>query len=75
MILIQKPYIPIFVNYLNLSKFEYVFGLNLNFEFKFKLAEKNLKSFSIPACRVSYTGGSVLTVMLTVMSDIDLSHD
>jgi hypothetical protein len=43
MILIQKPYIPIFVNYLNLSKFEYVFGLNLNFEFKFKLAEKKFE--------------------------------
>jgi hypothetical protein len=47
-ILIQKFQISVFVKYLNLTEFENVFGLNLNFEIKFKkAAEKELQSVSI----------------------------
>jgi hypothetical protein len=45
--LIRKPQFYVFVKYLNLTKFKNVFGLNLNFEFKFKTAEKNLQNISI----------------------------
>jgi hypothetical protein len=47
--LIQKSQTSIFVKYLNLSEFENVSHLNLNFEFLFKLVEKKLrKQFYIP---------------------------
>jgi hypothetical protein len=46
-ILIWKPQIYVFVKYLNFFIFEKVFGLNLNFEFKFNLKKRNSKAISI----------------------------
>jgi hypothetical protein len=42
-ILFRKSQVYIFVKYLKLSVFEKVFGLNLNFEFKFKTAVRKLR--------------------------------
>jgi hypothetical protein len=42
--LIQKPQIYIFVKNLDLSKFENVYSLYINFEFDFKSAEKRISN-------------------------------